>query len=164
MNSHYIKMLPMDKLKEMLKPYLTKYPLSELTDEQYTKMIELTREPLTLLSDITDAVPYFFGKDVEIEPETQEKTLDTDTSQDVLVDFVNKAKDWEWSEENLHGKLAEFRAYWKESAGIKPKVTMWAIRAAITGRTCGADMVGILEILGKETSLYRAQKAIKQRV
>ena len=164
MNSHYIKMLPIDKLKEMLKPYLTKYPLSELTDEQYTKMIELTREPLTLLSDITDAVPYFFGKDVEIEPETQEKTLDTDTSQDVLVDFVNKAKDWEWSEENLHEKLAEFRAYWKESAGIKPKVTMWAIRAAITGRTCGADMVGILEILGKETSLYRAQKAIKQRV
>ena len=39
---------------------------------------------------------------------------------------------------------------------------MWAVRAAITGRTCGADMVGIIEILGKETSLYRAKKAIKQ--
>ena len=47
---------------------------------------------------------------------------------------------------------------------MKPKVTMWAIRAAITGRTCGADMVGILDILGKETSLYRAQKAVKQTV
>lgn len=37
MNSHYIKMLPIEKLKEMLKPYLTKYNLNELTDEQYTK-------------------------------------------------------------------------------------------------------------------------------
>lgn len=160
MNSHYIKMLPMDKLKEMLKPYLTQYNLNELTDAQYTKMVEITREPLTLLSDITDAVPYFFGKDVHIDPETQEKTLDTEVSQNVLKDFVPKAKTWDWTDENLHEKLADFRAEWK-GKGVKPKVTMWAIRAAITGRTFGADMVGILDILGKETSLYRAEKAIK---
>ena len=164
MNSHYIKMLPIEELKERLKPYLTKYNLEELGDANYTKMVELTREPLTLLSDITDAVPYFFGKEVEIDPEAQTGTLDTDVAQKVLVDFVSKAKDWDWSEENLHEKLADFRAYWKEKDGIKPKVTMWAVRAAITGRTCGADMVGILEILGKETSLYRAEKAIKVSV
>ena len=160
MNSHYIKMLPMEELKERLKPYLSQYNLDELTDAQYTKMVEITREPLTLLSDITDAVPYFFGKDVHIDEETQTKTLDTEVSQNVLKDFVPKAQTWDWKDENLHEKLADFRAEWKEK-GVKPKVTMWAIRAAITGRTCGADMVGILDILGKETSLYRAQKAIK---
>ena len=157
-------MLPIEELKERLKPYLTQYPLNELTDEQYTKMVEITREPLTLLSDITDAVPYFFGKDVKMEPEAWEKALDSDSCQDVLKDFISKAQDWEWSEENLHEKLADFRAYWKETAGIKPKVTMWAVRAAITGRTCGADMVGILDILGKDVSLYRAKKAVKQTV
>lgn len=161
MNSHYIKMLPIEDLKERLKPYLTMYPLDELTDAQYTKMVEITREPLTLLSDITDAVPYFFGKDVKIEPDAQAKTLDTEVSQSVLKDFVSKAQDWEWTEENLEEKLAQFRADWKANEGIKPKVTMWAIRAAVTGRTCGADMVGILEILGKDTSLYRVKKAIK---
>ena len=160
MNSHYIKMLPIEKLKEMLKPYLTQYNLNDLTDEQYTKMVEITREPLTLLSDITDAVPYFFGKDVEIDPETQTGTLDTETSQEVLKDFVEKAADWKWDEETLHHELEVFRGVWKEK-GIKPKVTMWAIRAAVTGRTRGADMVGTLVVLGKETSLYRAQKAIK---
>ena len=78
---------------EKLKPYLTKYDLNSLTDAQYTKMVEITREQLTLLSDITDAVPYFFGKDVEIEPETQTGTLDTEVAQNVLKDFVSKAKD-----------------------------------------------------------------------
>ena len=126
MNSHYIKMLPMDTLKEMLKPYLTQYNLDELTDEQYTKMVEITREPLTLLSDITDAVPYFFGKDVEIQPETQTGTLDTETAQDVLKDFVKRAKDWVWTDENLLVVLATFRAVWKEK-GVIPKVTMWAV-------------------------------------
>ncbi len=160
MNSHYIKMLDIEDLKERLKPFLTKYDLSSLTDEQYTKMIEITREPLTLLSDITDDVAYFFGKDVEIDPQVQADVLDTETSQEVLKTFVEQAKDWEWTEENLHEKLEQFRGFYKEK-GIKPKVTMWAIRAAVTGRTRGADMVGTLVVLGKDTSLYRANKAIK---
>ena len=131
-----------------------------MTDEQYTKMVEITREPLTLLSDITNDVAYFFGKDVEIDPQVQADVLDTETSQEVLKTFIEQAKDWEWTEENLHEKLEQFRGFYKEK-GIKPKVTMWAIRAAVTGRTRGADMVGTLVVLGKETSLYRAQKAIK---
>ena len=160
MNSHYIKMLPIDTLKEMLKPYLTQYDLTELSDEQFTKMVEITREPLTLLSDITEAVPYFFGQDVEIDPEVQTEVLDLEESQKVLNDFVEKAQTWEWTEENLHNKLEEFRGTWKEQ-GIKPKATMWAIRAAVSGRTRGADMIGLLEVLGKERTIHRAQKSCK---
>ncbi len=160
MNSQYIKMLDIEDLKEKLKPFLKDYDLSSLTDEQYTKMVEITREPLTLLSDITNDVTYFFGKDVEIDPQAQADVLDTDVSQDVLKTFLEQAKDWDWTEENLHEKLEAFRGFYKEK-GIKPKVTMWAIRAAVTGRTRGADMVGTLEVIGKDTALYRVQKAIK---
>ena len=163
MNSHYIKMLPIEELKERLKPYLTQYDLTELSDEQYTRMVEVTREPLTLLSDITDAVPYFFGNSVEIEPEVQTDVLDTDVSQQVLKEFAKQAENWEFEEENLHEKLEAFRGYFKEQ-GIKPKVTMWAIRAAVTGRTRGADMTAILAILGKDKVLKRVNAAIKQTV
>ena len=159
MNSHYIKQLSLEELEERLKPYLEKYDLSELSKEHFDKMIEITREPLTLLSDITDAVEYFFGEDVNID-ESARETLDTETSQDVLKDFISKAENWEWTEENLHEKLEVFRGEWKEK-GIKPKVTMWAVRAATTGRTRGADMVGILEIIGKDKTLNRAKKALK---
>jgi len=160
MNSQYIKMLDIKDLKEKLKPFLKDYDLSSLTDEQYTKMVEITREPLTLLSDITNDVKYFFGKDVEVDPQVQADVLDTEVSQDVLKTFLEQAKDWDWTEENLHEKLEAFRGFYKEK-GIKPKVTMWAIRAAVTGRTRGADMVGTLEVIGKDTALYRVQKAIK---
>ncbi len=160
MNSHYIKKLSIGELKEKLKPYLTKYDLSELTDAQYTRMIEITYEPLTLLSDITDAVPYFFGEDVEIDPKAQADVLDTDVAQDVLKEFIRQAENWEFTEEFLHDKLEAFRALYKEK-GIKPKVTMWAIRVAVTGRTCGADMTAILAILGKDKVFHRVKKAIK---
>ena len=160
MNSHYIKQLPIEELKTRLKPYLENYDLSELTDEQFTKMVEITREPLTLLSDITDAVTYFFGDTVTMDEGVQEEVIDTETSQSVLKDFVVQAQDWEWSEEVLHEKLEEFRGQWKEQ-GVKPKLTMWAIRAAVSGRTRGADMIGMLEVLGKERTINRAKNAIK---
>ena len=160
MNSHYIKQLPIEELKEKLKPYLTDYDLTELTEEQFTKMIEITREPLTLLSDITDAVSYFFGDKVKYAENVEEDVVNTETSQSVLKDFVEEAQNWEWNEETLHDKLEQFRGKWKEQ-GIKPKMTMWAIRAAVSGRTRGADMVGMLEVLGKERSLKRAKDAIK---
>ena len=160
MNSHYIKMLSMDELKKRLLPYLEKYNLSELTDEQFTRMIEVTREPLILLSDITDAVTYFFGENVHIEPEVQTEVLDTETSQKVLKEYLDQSKDWEYTEENLHEKLDTFRGFFKEK-GIKPKVTMWAIRAAVTGRTRGADMTATLAILGKDKVEKRIKAAIK---
>ena len=162
MNSHYIKMLPMDELKKRLMPYLKKYDLSQLTGEQFNRMIEITREPLILLSDITDAVSYFFGEDVEIEPEVQTEVLDTETAQQVLAEFLKQAKDWNFDEETLHEKLEAFRGEFKEK-GIKPKQTMWAIRAAVTGRTKGADMTAILAILGKDKVFKRVSKVIKSR-
>ena len=160
MNGHYIKMLDIEDLKERLKPYLTKYDLSEMTDAQYTRMVEVTREPLTILSDITDAVPYFFGETVEIDPKAQTEVLDTEVSQNVLKEFVKQAEDWSFDEETLHTKLEAFRAQFKE-LGIKPKITMWAIRVAVTGRTCGADMTAILAILGKDRVMKRVKMAMK---
>lgn len=154
-------MLPKEELRTKLKKYLTKYDLSELTEEQFNRMIDITYEPLTLLSDITDAVAYFFGGDkVEVDEKAQAE-LDSELSQDVLKTFVSEAENWEWTEENLHDKLADFRAKFKEEKGYKPKFTMWAIRAAVTGRLCGADMVATLAIIGKENSLKRAKAAIK---
>ena len=44
------------------------------------------------------------------------------------------------SDEIIHDVLADLRTEFKEKHNMKPKETMWAVRAAITGRTKGADM------------------------
>ena len=153
-----------EELEQKLMPYLTKYDLSEMSKEHFRRMVEITREPLVLLSDITDAVEYFFGgSKVYVQPEVQEKYIDTEFAQAVLNDFVNKSKDWEFTEEFLHEKMEEFRAYWKEQ-GHKAKETMWVIRGAVTGRTFGADMNAIMVILGKENTLARINASIKSKV
>ena len=159
MNSQYIKKLELEDLKNRLKPFLAKYDLTELSDAQYSRMVEVTREPLTILSDITDAVPYFFGDGVEIEEQVKTDVLSTENSKKVLNKFVEDASNWEFDEETLHHKLEEFRGYFKEQ-GIKPKETMWAIRGAVTGRTRGADMCAVLAILGKDKVLKRVKACL----
>ena len=84
--------------------------------------------------------------------------MDTETSQTVLKEVLNRIDGWDFN--NLHEILEEFRGYFKEQV-IKPKLTMWAIRAAVTGSTRGADMCGILEILGKDKVKARIQKVVK---
>lgn len=160
MNAQYIKKLSIEELKEKLKPFLTKYDLNELSDAQYTRMVEITREPLVILSDITDAVPYFFDNNVEIEEEVKNDVLSTEASQNVLKAFAEQAQGWEFDEETLHHKLEEFRNEFKEK-GIKPKETMWAIRGAVTGRTRGADMCAVLAILGRDKVIKRVNKVIR---
>lgn len=161
MNAQYIKKLGVNELKDKLRPFFVQYNLSELSDKKFTRMVEITREPLTILSDITDDVPYFFGNDVFIEPEVQTEVLSTETSQNVLKEVAQIAETWNFEdEEALHHTLEELRNSFKER-GIKPKETMWAIRAAVTGRTKGADICAVLWILGKEKVLKRINSAIK---
>ena len=162
MNGQYIKKMDIKELTKRAKPYLSKYDLSELTEEQLEKVIAATREPITILSDLTNDVAYFFGKDIEYEEGVKEANIETEQAQNILKYFDSKLDEFDFdNEEKLHEQLADFRTYFKEQFGIKPKVTMWTIRAALTGRTHGADMGVILEVLGKNKVKYRIEKAIK---
>jgi len=161
MNAQYIKKLSVEELKERLLPFLSEYNLTELSDAKLSRMVEVTREPLTILSDITNDVPYFFGETVEILPEVQVEVLDTVTTQTVLKEVATLAESWNFDdEESLHHTLDAVRGKFKEQ-GIKPKETMWALRAAITGRVKGADITAVIHILGKDKVLKRIKNAIK---
>ena len=159
MNGQYIKKMDISKLTDMIIPFLEGYDLSELSREKLEKMVEITREPLTTLKEIKDAVPYFFGGSVPLD-EVKE-LLNTELSKNVLNKFLTLAQGWDFSdEEKIHNDLADLRTEFKEKYGYKPKETMWAIRGAITGRTRGADMVGILTVIGKEKTILRTKEAL----
>lgn len=163
MNGQYIKKMNLDELVERIKPFLKCYNLSELSEKNLKKMVEITREPLTVLSDITDDVEYFFhGDNVAIAENVQKEVLDLEVSQLVLRKALEEIDSWDFDDnEKFHAQLDDFRAYFK-TMSVKPKQTMWALRAAITGRIKGADLTATMEILGKDIVKKRIQKALKQ--
>ncbi len=155
MNGQYIKKMDIKKLTDLALPFLSQYDTNKYSRENLERIISVTREPITVLKDLVYDTQYFFEKPDYTEVE---ELLNTDLSKKVLEKFKNDVKEYDFNnEQDLHDKLADLRAYFKENFGFKPKETMWAIRAAITGRTRGADMVAILAILGKQEIIERLE-------
>ncbi len=158
MNGQYIKHMDISKLTDLAIPFLNMYDLSKYSRKQLEHIIEVTREPITLLKDLVNDTFYFFE---EPKYDEVEEILKGDVAKIVLPKFRKDIETYDFNnEEDIHDKLGELRTYFKENHGFKPKETMWAIRSALTGRTRGADMVATIQILGKNEVIKRLEKLI----
>lgn len=159
MNGQYIKKMEIPKLTDMILPFLSKYDTAQYDRKKLEKIVEITREPLTVLSQIEHDASYFFEDKINLD-EVKE-VIEKDSSKEVIKYVLDNAQSWNFDdEEDIHNKLSDLRAYFKENKGLKPKDTMWAVRAALTGRTRGADMAETVWILGKERVLKRLEAAL----
>lgn len=160
MNGQYIKKMDISKLTDMTVPFLAKYDLNNMSRENLEKMIEITREPITTLNQLEYDCAYFFGQDVDYTEGLE--TLKKEEASLVLNRLLELMDGWDFnSDEHIHDKLANFRAEFKEKHNMKPKETMWIVRAAITGRTRGADMAKTMTILGKDVCTHRVKQALE---
>ncbi|OGH99744.1 MAG: glutamate--tRNA ligase [Candidatus Melainabacteria bacterium GWF2_32_7] len=159
MNGQYIRSLPISEMTERAKRYLKPYDLSMYTQEQLETMVAAVREPLTTLGDITDAVRYFFSDTVEIDPQVQNDVINIPESQRVLTEFYKITDSISYNNvDDIHNQLADFRKFMSD---LKPKQVMWAIRAALTGTTKGADIAIIISLLGKDRVKLRVREALR---
>ncbi|MBR2069167.1 MAG: glutamate--tRNA ligase [Candidatus Gastranaerophilales bacterium] len=153
MNGQYIKKMDISRLTDLALPFLNMYDTSKFSRSQLERIIEVTREPITVLTDLVHDTQYFFEKPVYDEVK---ELLEGEIAKNVLPYFKNEVENYDFNnEQEIHDKLADLRTYFKEQFGYKPKETMWAIRAALTGRTRGADMLAIIVLLGKDEVLKR---------
>jgi glutamyl-tRNA synthetase len=159
MNGVYIRAMALDELLKRARPYMTQgQDLSVYDDERLTMILEAVREPLTTLSDLPEAIAYFFGDRVDFEGDVLETVLKTDESRQVLAAFAGgflPEADFS-SPEAIGAAVKQF------ANGLKPlkmKTIMWAIRGAVTGRVHGADLSKTLYILGKERIARRVAHA-----
>ena len=137
--------------------YMDKYNLSKYSQEKIEEIVAAVKEPITVLSEITDSVEYFFGDDVNANVEAQD-VLNAPEAKTILTKAIDLANAFDYdNHEQIIEKLGEFR---KSFDGIKPKNVMWTLRAALTGRLRGADLSAVVAILGKDRVIHRIKKAI----
>ena len=146
MNGVYIRSLPLEDITERVKKYLTQYDLSAYSQVQLQTMVDAVRNNLVKLSDITEAVSYFFEDTIQVADLTEE-------DRKVLAQFKEFAEKIDYNNiEKIHEQLGEFREQMKP---MKAKQVMPPIRKALTGRTHGADMGVVISLLGRERVMRR---------
>lgn len=158
-NGKLIRTMSLPQLLNVAKPYLKDFDLNQYDTDKLHLMLDAVREPITVLSELPEAVNYFFGRTVIVDAQLVGDVLTGAEPAEVLnrfkTEFLTSA-DFS-TPDTLAGAIKEFTNSLKP---IKTKTVMWTIRAAVTGRTHGADLSKTLYILGKDVVSHRVETAL----
>ena len=160
-NADHIRMLNVDDFAQRLVPYLQAAEVlpQEPTAEQLAVLKEaapLVQTRMNLLSEAPDLLRFLFVSDDNFEfYEDGLKTL-KDTAPEVLDQAIETLEPiTDWTTDTLHTALQETLV---DKAGIKPRLAFGPLRVAVSGRRISPPLFESMEILGKESSMFRLNK------
>ena len=124
-----------------------------------TKIMDLMKERIGRVTDIPDAVGYFYGGELEYNPEEFRKQLGKEFARENLPELAGRlAALPEWTEEAIEGAIRGLAAEKEKGA----RHLIHPLRFATTGRTVSAGLFETMQLLGRERSLLRVEQAIRQ--
>jgi glutamyl-tRNA synthetase len=161
LNSHYMINSSSEKLAELVMPFLIKDGII-LKDQRIdmkwlAKAVTTLKERAKTLVELTKSLGYYIVEDIEYDEKAKAKFLN-EKSYDLLIEL----------KDNLSA-VADFSAHEIEKAfkaiiekhDIKLGDLAQPVRVAMTGSTESPGIFEVLEIIGKEKTLKRLEKAIK---
>lgn len=163
MNGEYIRMTDDNRLVDLIRPFLVEQGLTTnlWINSRWTwmlKFVQLMKERCHLLTEFGELGKYFFVSNFLYDPKGVEKTFkDTDVVSKRLEKWaaVLRATD-DFSAKVLEEQL---RALSEEMA-IKPAELIHPIRLSLSGVTGGPPLFEMMELLGKDDSIARLERAI----
>lgn len=159
-NGHYIREYDLDKLTEAVIPFLKKKNLiSDEFNYNYVKnIVKVVREREKTLVDLADAMSYYFSDITGYE----EKGVKKYFMKDGVSDILKKAQDTLKKVELFNAANTE-EAYRKliDELKISSSALFHPTRLAISGRTFGPGLFDVMELLGKERTIERINKAVE---
>jgi len=162
MNAEYIKTSPPSQIARTLIPLLEEAGLKEevrrVSEEWLAQLVILVKERAKTLTDMVMWVTPYFGQTVALDEEAARKFLTADIAP-ALTKLVARfealptfsKQDWE----ECFKKLVE-------EAGIKMGQLAQPVRVALTGRTASPGLFEVMEVLGRERTLFRLRKGIER--
>ena len=157
MNSQYIKDMDIGKLLPKTITYLKdKNVIDDKFDEAlWSGVIKAYKERTRTLEDLVSVYKIFFRDDLDYDEKAVEKYLKKPNSNDIIAKCKNAiqalARYDKASIEEIYRKLAE-------ELKVKPAELIHPTRVAISGKTVGAGLFDMMELLGRDKVLTRLSK------
>jgi glutamyl-tRNA synthetase len=161
LNSQYIMSTPTEKLVDLVMPFLIKEGLIKedaLLDRKWlTKAVESYKQRAKTLEELARSMRYYFTEDVEFDEKAKDKFINEKTLP-YLRDIKEGIEGLEdFTEEALEGLFK----YVMEKHQTKLRHIAQPVRVALTGSTASPGIFEVIEIIGKDRTLRRLQRAIE---
>jgi len=159
LNSHYIRKKTEEQLSELLFPYLEKAGLQirQVDPNHFTKISGVLKENLVALSQIEEYMGIFFDGKFFFEDEAKTILLDS-KNRETLHIILNVL---ESSAEITPDNCPSFLSQLEEKTGRRGKDLYAPLRAGVTGKMKGPELVKTLPLLGKERMIRRLRMALE---
>lgn len=146
-NAQHIKMLPNDKLIDLLKPKLTNYDLSSL---DLVAILDLVKTRSDNLNTLATEVAYFYQPQITNEADVTKHL--TSEANSILSSFANALENMpEWTLEAIKATIKEFCT----SNNVKMPQLGMPLRLKLCGTTQTPSFDAVIYILGKNKVLSR---------
>lgn len=156
-NGQYIRSLPLPVVTDRALAFMQDLPTDEYKRDQLERIVASVREPLTLLSEITEASRFYFGLHLSVSPEMREQHLKSQTAKDVLSKALSDLKTIPWNDPPGCKKVVDAIG---KALGIKGKQLYGPLRVALAGTDHGPDMGTMISILGEKRVQARLEAAL----
>jgi len=159
LNSCHIRKQEEDRFSELLLPYLEKAGLhvQQADRNRLNQISGVLKENLVVLSQVGEYLGIFFDEKFSFEDET--KTILSDSgNRETLRTLLNVL---EVSPEITSDVVPSLLSQLEEKTGRKGKGLYVPLRAGITGKIKGPELVKTLPLLGKERIIRRLKMALQ---
>ena len=157
LNAEHIRGLPVSELSSQLLPIVESVGF-QVTPEKMLKITPLIRERIKLLRDVLTAADFFFVEELPAYDPAELIPQKGDAAMAARV--LERAQEVLAATEFTHDALDHALRAAAQELGVKAGQMFQPIRVAVCGRKNAPPLFETLEVLGRETTLKRIEKAI----
>ncbi len=156
-NGEYIAAKTDEELLDIIKQYMAGAGNTTVVpDEKLLQIIKLYKVRIKTLSEFVQMTDLFFSDNYQVEEKGVAKHLSTQESKSILNDFAVRL---EKTDDFSHKNIEEICRLMVEEKKIKAGQVIHPTRVAISGKTTGAGLFEMMEVLGKPKVIERMKKA-----
>jgi glutamyl-tRNA synthetase len=157
MNATYIMARSAGDLAEALRQHLLAAgkDIAALDAPAFEKVVELYKVRIKTLDEFYELTDFFFTDDYTVEEKGKRKYLEKEGNPANLALFADKLEELEvFSSDNIEAVCRELM----EKKELKASQIIHPARMAISGKTRGAGLFEMIEVLGREKAVERMRK------
>lgn len=164
-NGNYIRRLSVEELQNRLLDYYKQqgdtvwHERCQANSEMFTKVVVTLHERLVTLGEFPELAEFYYtepkGYDVALLPTKKQTPQEAKKALELSATALSNLADW--THEGLEQSLRSLA----DSHGLKAGDILWPIRVALTGLPASPSTFDVLEVLGKDESLKRINRAIQ---
>jgi glutamyl-tRNA synthetase len=157
-NEHYVRALSIDELADRVRPYVEEEGF-EVSDDRLHDICQLVQERVQVVPEVVTENRYFFEDPEEYEEAGVEKRW-KDASGDLLLKYADRLDSLDEGDFDTDTVETELRDL-ADEADVGAGAIIHPARLAVSGRSYGPGVFGLLAAVGKEACIRRMRRAVE---